>query len=111
MVSGFTKEEMRGLNGASLQGCGSAVRVRKVVKPAIRRNKRGQYSIDLMEARKQVEAGTLPAAHRHMIERIMGDVLPMIDPVSGKLKNEASTRTSHPDPQPTSIQPQKEEKP
>lgn len=82
------------------------VRLWGVMKRAIRRNKRGQYSIDLMEARKQVEAGTLPTVDRRMIERIMGDVLPMIDPLSGRPKNAADERTSLSNPQPTSIQKQ-----
>jgi hypothetical protein len=86
------------------------VRVRGVfVKRAIRRNKRGSYSIDLIEARKQVEAGTLPAVDRRMIERILGVVLPMIDPLSGKPKTATSTRTSDPSQQPASIQSQKKQ--
>ena len=67
------------------------------MKLAIRRNKRGQYSIDLLETRKQVEAGTLPARDRRMIERIMG-----------KLKDASSTRTTPPNSQTTTIQPQDE---
>jgi hypothetical protein len=78
------------------------------VKRAIRRKKRGHYSIDLLETRKQVEAGTLPARDRRMIERIMGDVLPFIDPLSGKPKDETSTRTTPPNSQTTSIQPKDE---
>jgi hypothetical protein len=54
------------------RGADAEVRLGSNMKRAIRRNKRGQYSIDLLETRKQVEAGTLPARDRRMIERIMG---------------------------------------